>query len=157
MPSSDGDRTIRVQAVLPEWAQALRPLAGVVGVLVDFAKNPVGFVMSIISLYVVNAIFGLFGIIVGSIQAAFDVFVWAFDGARVMLISAASAVGFDILSAIAGLQMQFADAVSLLGPAAPIVAVGVGSLGVYATYRLVVVAAGELPLGSSIVDVLRLR
>lgn len=157
MSGSDGDRIIRVQAVLPSWAQSLRPLANVVGALVEFGRNPVGFVMSIISLYVVNAIFGLFGIIVGSVQAAFDVFVFAFDGARVMLIGAASSVGLDIQSAIAGLMMQVADAVEMLGPAAPIVAVGMGSVLVYATYRLTVVLAGELPLGSSIVDLLGLR
>lgn len=158
----DGTRIIHVTRVvkipLPKELQALAALSSTaITALVMFAENPREFIFRFVSEFVVSSVFGLFGIIVEWIQAAFDLVVLAVDGARSLAIGAFAAVGVDILGALVAVQQQLAAAVATLGPAAPLVAVAAGSVAIYVVARLGIGLLGELPLGSTIVDLLRLR
>lgn len=140
-----------------EVIEALAPLAKVAGVLVRFGTNPVGFVASIISIYVVNTVLNLGAFGVNVVLAGGDILVGIFDFARVVLIWAFGGVGRDILAGVLIVREAVADVVGSAGPAGPIIAAVVVSVGLYGLYRLAVAGLGELPLGSSIVDLLGLR
>ncbi len=151
--SSDGSSRI-IKVELPGWLRALKP---VVGVLVRFGKNPVGFVFSIISLYLSSLFLDLFGLVSGTVLGIFDSFAYVFDLARVFLTGTFGVVGIEILGIVTGIGAALNRALYALGPAAPFVVAIVGSLVIYAAYRGTIALLGEIPGGSSIVDILRLR
>lgn len=132
----DGGSTI-VTVELPGWVRDLRPLASFVDVLVTFARNPFRFVASVISVYLLDGIFGIFGVVVGAIFTAFDYLVAALAFVRGFLVGAFGAVGIDILGVLVELQVSIAGVVATAGPAGPVIAVGVAAVGIYAMYRLV--------------------
>ncbi|GGN92267.1 hypothetical protein [Haloarcula pellucida] len=137
--------------------EALAPLASVARVLVRFGRNPVGFVTTIISLYIVDSVLNIGAFAVNSILSAFGIIVGFFDGIRVTLVTAFGSVGIDILGGYVAVQQSIANVVASAGAAAPFLAIGFASVAVYVGYRVGVALLGELPLGSSIVDLLGLR
>ena len=120
-----------------------------------------GGIFALIGFYLLNGILDIVGIVVGSILFAFDLVVESLATAQRLLIGAFGAAGIDILSALVGLQRAIAGVVEGAGPAAPIVAVGFGAIALYLTWllvtRLAVGLIGELPGGSTLVDLLNLR
>lgn len=151
MPT-DGPRVIKV--VLPNWLQALKPVARV---LIQFGRNPVAFVFSLISLYIANAVLGLFQVATGAVLWIYEGLASIFDMARVFLISGFGSVGIDLLNVVASLGAALNRALFALGPAAPFVVAFVGAAALYGLYRLGIGLLGEVPIGSTVVDVLRLR
>jgi len=100
----------------------------------SFAENPVRFIFSAISLYLLNGLFDIFGVLVGSVLAAFDIVVAAFGFAQGFLVGAFGAVGIDILGALLEVQIALGAAVRGLGPLGPVVAVGGAAVGIYLLY-----------------------
>lgn len=140
-----------------EVLEALAPLASVANVLVRFGTNPVGFVASIISLYIVNTVVNIGAYAVNVILAAFDIVTGALNVVRGGLSWALGGVGDQIIGAILSGRAQVVDVVGGAGPAGPIIAAVVAAVGLYVLYRLGVALLGEIPIGSTIVDLLGLR
>lgn len=151
--SSDGSSRV-IELTLPGWLRALKPVAAV---LVQFGKNPVGFVFSIISLYISSLFIDLFGLVTGVVLGVFDSFAYVFDLARVLLVQAFGFVGIEILGLVAQIGLELRQALFLLGPAAPFLVALVGSLVLYGLYRGTIALLGEVPGGSTLVDFLRIR
>jgi hypothetical protein len=143
-----------IELTLPKWLRELEPYAGV---LLQFAKNPVGFVFSIISLYISSLFLDLFGLASWVVLGVFDSFAYVFDVARLFLISAFGQVGIRILGVVTTFGAELNRALYVLGPAAPFVVALFGSLVFYGLYRGTIALLGEVPGGSTVVDFLRLR
>lgn len=139
------------------------PLQEVMGPLVQFgrlAKEKGGVVpaiFAIITAYILEGIFGVIGVITGSILYAFEIVVGAIEFARDLLVGAFGVVGVDLIGALIDVQREILTVVEGAGPAAPVIAAGAAVVSVLILYRLAVAALGELPIGSSIVDLLGLR
>lgn len=99
-----------------------------------FASDPVGFIFSAISLYILNGIFDILGVLVASVLAAFDYVVAFLSGIQSYLVRFFAFIGVDILAFLAGLQMGVLNAVRGLGPLGPVVAVGGAAVGIYLLY-----------------------
>ncbi|WP_424001192.1 hypothetical protein ACOZ4I_15705 [Haloarcula salina] len=109
----------------------LRAPRSVAQTLFRFATNPVAFVGSIISAYIINAVLNVGGYAVSSILAAFDLVAGVFDYIRVVLTNAFGLLGINLLSAIAALQQEIAAVYASAGAAAPFFAVATAALLVY--------------------------
>lgn len=114
-------------------------------------------IFGLISLYLLNGILDVVGIVVGSILFAFDLVVASLATAQGLLIRAFGAVGIDVLGALVGLQRAIGGVVEAAGPAGPPLAVAFGAVSLYVLWRIGIALLGELPGGSSIVDLLGLR
>lgn len=151
--SADGSGEISTRELL----ETLAPLATVARVLVRFGRNPVRFVATIISLYIVNGFLNLGAFLVNSVLTAFGIVTGAFDFVRVLLVNAFGSLGINILAVYASGQQALADVIATAGPAAPFLATGFTAVVLYVGYRVGVALLGEVPIGSSIVDLLGLR
>lgn len=151
MAPSDGSQRIILD--LPEWLESLQQVAAAIEKHGSFPRA----VFALISAYILDVIFGIFGTIAGAILFAFDVVVGVLGFAQRLLVNGFGIVGIDILGALAGVQRAIAGAIAGSGPLAPVFAtlLAVGTL--YVLYRLAVALLGELPVGSTIVDLLGLR
>jgi len=114
-------------------------------------------IVAIISLYIVNGVLSIGSYIVGSFVAFNDSVTASFRLAQNVLIGSFGSVGVDVLAVGRSIQLQIASVIQGAGPLGPPIAVGLGAIIVYAVYRIIIVALGELPLGSSLVDLLGLR
>lgn len=133
---SDSDGTtqiIQVNPRLPGWLAALKPVAKV---LLAFGRDPYGFVATIISVYVLQSVFGLASYVVGSILAAFNTITGAIGFAQSLLITAFSALGDVLLIPLVALEQALASVVAGAGAAAPIIAVAGSAVLLYGVYRL---------------------
>lgn len=152
MPSDGSNRTITLE--LPGWVQALRPVAAT---LVQFGKNPVGFVFSIISLYISSLFLDLFGLASGVVLGIFDAFAYVFDLSRAFLLGAGGRVGLEIIGLVTWFGASLNRVLYALGPTAPFLVALVGSLVLYGLFRGTIALLGEIPGGSTLVDFLRIR
>lgn len=150
--SADGGETTG-----PELLQALAPLANVAGFLARFGRNPVGFIVSVISLYIVNAVLNLGAFAVNSVLGVFNAVVGAIRAAQALLTGAFAFVGVDILGIFASLNEIVATIAASAGPFGPPLIAAFAAVSIYGTYRVGVALLGEIPIGSSIVDLLGLR
>jgi len=114
-------------------------------------------IFGLISLYILGGILTGVRIVTGSILYVFDLVVGALQVAQSLLIGAFAAVGLDVLGLLGDLGGELGRVVAEAGPLGPPIAVGAAAVGLFAMYRVGVALVGELPLGSSIVDILRLR
>lgn len=130
---------------------------GILDVLVAFGKNPIEFTFNIINLYILGGIFAIFNTIAAGVLGAFDIIVGALVIVRELLVGAFGAVGVDIIGGIVGFQQSLVESLSIFGPAAPIVLTAIAVAVMFLIYRVGVALLGELPIGSSIVDLLGLR
>lgn len=160
----DGSRIIVVQNALPEWVRNLRPLsqvaaalAGAAGFLIAFAKDPVGFVVTVIRNFVVGAVLQAGAFVVETILAGFDIIVGALTFVQRRLVGAFAVVGVDILGVLTSLQRTLAGIVADAGPAGPVIAVLGVAVGLYVLYRVAVAGLELVPGGSSLLTLLRLR
>jgi len=114
-------------------------------------------VFGLISLYILQGIFDVVSIVVGSILYVFDLVVGSIDAARLLLLEAFGAVGADVLGTLVAFQREIATVIESAGPAGPPIAVGATAVLLYVGYRVAVALLGEIPGGSSLVDILGLR
>ena len=113
-------------------------------------------IFALISLYLLNGIFEIFGVFVGAVLFVFDVIVGALSTVLSLLLGAFSAVGIDLLGVLLELEATLAGVVASAGPLGPVIAVGGTALILYVTLefgsRLVVGLIGELPGGSTLLE-----
>ena len=133
-----------------------RALAELVGLVTRYGSLTRA-IVAIISLYILNGVLDVVGIVVGSVLFAFDLIVGSLATAQRLLLGALGAVGIDILAALTSLQREIAGVVEGAGPAGPVIAVAAGAIGLYVLWRVGVALVGELPGGSTLVDLLGLR
>jgi len=114
-------------------------------------------IFALIATYIVGSILSFGAYVVNSVLSVFDFAVASLVWARLRLVQVFGLVGFNIAAALEDVQMAAADAIASLGLLGPPVAIGFGALSLYGTYRVLVALAGELPVGSTVVDLLRLR
>lgn len=150
--SADGGETTGRQLL-----QALAPLATVAGFLARFGRNPVGFIASVISLYIVNSVLNLGAFAINSVLGVFNAIVGAIRAAQALLTGAFAFVGVDILGIFTSLNAIVAELAASAGPFGPPLIAAFAAVSVYLTYRVAVALLGELPIGSSVVDLLGLR
>ena len=122
-----------------------------------FAKNPFRFTFGIISTYIVSVFLGLGDWIVSSVLLVFAWFGGAFNVAGVTLINSVSVVTTPLLVVGRDLTLVIASVVGAAGPLGPPIAGAFAAVLLYVGYRLLIAVAGEFPVGSTIVDLLRLR
>ena len=132
---SGSEDEIQIDVSLPDWVQALRPLSGVVNALVTFGRDPVGFIFTTITSYLLLAVFGVLNVVTESILFAFDLIVAALQYVQNALVGGFGVVGVDILGVLLELQVSVAGVVDGAGPAGPVLAVALAGAGTYAVYR----------------------
>ncbi|WP_254271096.1 hypothetical protein [Haloarcula marina] len=135
----------------------LRVPENVAKTLFAFARNPVTYVGAIISGYIVRSVLNLGAFGVNSVLSAFGIVAGFFDGIRVTLVRAFGSIGIDLLAAYLSVQQVIGSAVRVAGPGGPFLAIGFTAVTLYLGYRVAVALLGEIPVGSSIVDLLGLR
>jgi len=150
MSGSDGGNIVAIPKALLEPLKQLAALA-------DRYGSVPRAIVGLISLYIVNGVLSIGSYIIGSFVALNDSVTASIRLAQNLLIGSLGAVGVDILYVGRSIQLQIATAIQGAGPLGPPIAVGIGALILYAMYRVVILALGELPLGSSLVDLLGLR
>lgn len=140
--SSDGGRVAAIQQL--------------VALVTEYGSLPRA-VFALITLYILNGIFSVIDVVAGSVLFVFDLVVGSVQTAQALLVGAFGAVGVDILGALVGVQQAVSGVVAVAGPLGPPLAVASASLMLYVLYRLTVALLGELPGGSTIVDLLGVR
>jgi hypothetical protein len=146
---------------LPDWVSNLRPLAmlagGAMGTLIAFANDPFGFIFEAISYYILGGLLAVIRLAAGAVLYPFDLLVGALQFIQETLVGAFAAIGIDILEVLAGIQQGLGNLIASAGPAAPVLAVGLASAGLFLTYRLAIAALELVPGGSSILTLGGLR
>jgi len=138
-------------------AKALAGLGDSFWAIVRFARNPFGFVAGIISTYVVGTILYFGRFLAGSILAPFRIAADSLGLVTNRAVLGLSAVTNPLFGLIATVQGILITVVQAAGPAGPIlIGLAAGAV-VYLSVRLLISLAGEVPVGSSLVDFLRLR
>ena len=142
---------------LANYANALTDLAFYANTLTNFASNPQRFIFRFISEYIVGTAIGLGQYLIGSILLVFNTIASYLQTAAFILVGSFQVVTTPILVAGQRLIAAIATAVVAAGPAGPVIAAALTATLLYSTYRLLIAVAGEIPVGSSIVDLLGLR
>jgi len=114
-------------------------------------------IIGVVVSWTVAQILGFGAYIVNSILLVFDYVTGALVTVQRALNVNFAALGTAILTAIWNVQMQIVNTVNPYGPLAPVVLIGVTAIEALLAWRFIVALAGELPLGSGIVDFLGLR
>lgn len=148
---------ITAQQQLPKWLRALRIPLQQLGALYNQYGSVPAAIFGLISLYILNGIIDVVGFVAGAFLAAFDILVGLTVAARRALVGVFGPIGVDLLGVGSELQRVLLDVVARSGPFAPIVAGIVAVVILYGLYRLGVALLGEVPGGSTLVDLLRLR
>jgi hypothetical protein len=106
---------------LPGWIDALRPLAGVVDILVDFANDPTGFVIEIVERYLVTAILTGWRWFLENVVAAFfgAIELGLVEGVAIPLRDGFTAAGSSVYGALEQLRLWAESGLMELGIAAP--------------------------------------
>lgn len=132
-----------------------RVIAELVSLVRSYGSLPRA-IFALISLYLLDGIFSIFGVIVGSILFVFDTLVGSLETALSLLLGAFSAVGVDILGVFLALERTVAGVVASAGPLAPVIAVGGTALILWIVWefgsRLAIGILGELPGGSTLLS-----
>ncbi|MFC6757887.1 MULTISPECIES: hypothetical protein [Haloarcula] len=140
-----------------EVVRRLAPLVRFVDTLTEFARNPRRFIFGFISTYLVATALGFGEYLVSSILLVFDTVAGYFRGSAILLVTSLQTVTTPILGAGRVFTNAVATTVMAAGPLGPPIGAALTALLLYATYRLLIAVIGELPLGSSLVDLLGLR
>ena len=132
-----------------------RVIAELVSLVRSYGSVPRA-IFALISLYILEGIFSIFGVIAGSVLFVFDVIVGSFETVLSLLLGAYSAVGSDILGVFLALERNVAGVVASAGPLGPVVAVGGTALILWIVWefgsRLAIGVLGELPGGSTLLS-----
>lgn len=131
--------------------------AAAIATLVAFATDPVGFIVEVVAAFVVATLLELGAIVVGVVDTFATTLAAIPRVARLALSGAFGAAGDVFIGTVASAYASLLGVVSVAGPAAPLVVVGLLAGTVALTYRVGVALVGELPGGSSLVDILGLR
>lgn len=124
--SADGDEVLFT----------LRAPKSVAKTLFTFATNPVAFIGSIISAYIVSTVLNVGAFGVNAVLAMFDIVAGGFDFVRVRFVNAFSAVGVDLLGVYSMVQQAVTGVIASAGPAAPVLAVAFTAVLVYLGWEL---------------------
>ncbi|MBO4248376.1 hypothetical protein IL252_11180 [Halomicrobium sp. IBSBa] len=155
----DGVTLRTIVETLGPLVQFLRSngIQSTLGTLFRFLRNPVRFVFSIISFYVLNGILNIVSTVTSAVLGAFDYLVASLTFAQRALGQAFGVAGLNVLSARAALNQIVVTLAASAGPAAPILVIGAGAVTLFLIYRVGIALLGELPVGSSVIDLLGLR
>lgn len=136
-----------------EW---LAPIKELVALYEKYGSVPRA-IFGLISLYIADSVLSLGSFAVGVVLSVWDFVTRSIDSARLLLVGLFGGVGGTLLGVAELVVDEVAVAVASLGPFGPPLAVATGALTLYATYRLLIALLGELPGGSSVVDLLGVR
>lgn len=161
----DGPLIIIRKIPLPNWLQALAPVAGTLKKLGAFIQNPSeasfpkfrAAVLSIVTGWIVGGFLDAGAWITAQILLATRPFLRAIGTSQQAIARAFGTVGFAVLNTLRTVNNAVIDTVGVAGPAAPIISAAVVGGTLYLSYRLATSIAGEIPVLSSIVDFLGLR
>lgn len=142
---------------LANVADELTDLANYVNVLTDFASDPFGFVFEIISTYIVGTILGLGRYLIRSVLTAFGFVTAPLQAFGALLVSSLYTVLAPVTALVQQLTAIIATTVMAAGPLGPPIAAMFAAALAYGLYRIIIAVAGEVPVGSTVVDLLRLR
>ena len=143
----------RLTPIPRSWVE---PIQQLVALVKEYGSLPRA-IGAIISLYIVNSVLNFGTYVVESILLLFSYVTGSLAYVQSTLGVNFAAAGTALLAALWSFQIQIATFVSPYGPATPIVMVGLTAIEALVLWRFIVALAGELPLGSSIVDFLGLR
>jgi hypothetical protein len=162
MSASDDSGTVETiaEAALPWWLRILKPVATTLARLAQRIREAGSFqqaVLTIVATWVASSVLGFGEYLIGFVFRLFTPVLRAIGLTERGVVAAFAPAGAAILETFAGLTAAVRDVTGVAGPVAPIIAtllvLGLG----YVTYSVAVAALGELPLGSSLVDLLGLR
>jgi hypothetical protein len=136
---------------------ALAPLAGVASVLVAFGEDPVGFIVEVVAAFLVATLLELGGIAVGAVDTIASTVAAVPRFVRLLVSGAFSQAGALVIGGIADLFRGVATTAQAAGPAGPVLVTVTLALTLVALYRVSVALIGEVPGGSSLVDIFNLR
>lgn len=114
-------------------------------------------ITAIISSYIISSVFGFGSFIIGSVFAVFDALTLSLRWVQQRVGVQFGMAGYTVLDGVRTVQQTIGGAVESLGPAGPIVAIAFAAIVLALVYRVGVALIGELPVGSSVVDILGLR
>jgi len=114
--SSSQDPRDYENPLIPSWIRDLRPLRDHVGTLADFARNPVKFVRTIISVVIVGGLINMGEAIIDALLAVGEAFAAIPDLSFGLIGSAGGAVGDGILQAATWYVGLIEAAAASLGP-----------------------------------------
>jgi hypothetical protein len=143
----------RLTPIPRSWVE---PIQQLVALVKEYGSLPRA-IGAIISLYIVNSVLNFGTYVVESILLLFSYITGSLAYVQAAVGVNFAALGTAILTAIWSVQMQIVNTVNPYGPFAPVVLIGVTAIEALLAWRFIVALAGELPLGSSIVDFLGLR
>lgn len=155
--SSSADDTRTITVALPGWLKRLRPAIEQLGALYDRYGSVPAAVFGLIALYIASAVLSIGQFAVNVVLAVFDPIVQALGITELLIDLGVQTVTTDLVGALVGFRSGIADVAAAAGPLAPVIVVGVAAASLYVVYRVSIALLGELPLGSSLVDLLGLR
>lgn len=143
----------RLTPIPESW---LQPIQQLVALYEEYGSLPRA-IFGLISLYIVNGVLNIGEYIVSSILLLFDYVTGSLGLVQRQLGVSFATVSAGVLTAIWNVQMSIATIVTPYGPLTPVVMIGLTAIEALIIWRILVALLGELPLGSSITDLLGLR
>jgi hypothetical protein len=105
----------------PTWIWALKPLAGVVGVLTAFAANPRAFVLEKVFLYIVEGLIGFTETVAGGIEGLWLLLAESLVSSFDPVFTAGATIATGIGSLLMSIQNGLVETVAVAGPVAPLI------------------------------------
>jgi len=139
-----------------EEESTVKAIAQLAALVEEYGSVPRA-IFTLISIYLLSGIFDIIGVVTGSVLYVFDLGIGSLRVAQGLLIRAFGAVGVDVIETLITLQQEIGRVVESAGPLGPPIAVVSASVMLYVGYRVAVALLGEIPGGSTLVDILRLR
>ena len=148
------DETRVIEVALPDWLQALRP---VVGTLIAFGRNPVGFIITAVATWLVAGALSVGSVLVAGADYAGTLLAAAPQSVQAFLASAFAPVAQTLVGLAGQATASIGAVLATAGPAAPVLVAVFAAVVAVVLYRVGVALLGELPGGSSLVDILDFR
>lgn len=144
MPHQDDPSTFELPTWITRYGSTLR----------EFGRDPSGFVIGIVATWIVGGILMMGRQVLAAILLAFDSILNALALVEGVLVGSLDSVGAPVLELAGRLPAFYAGLVEPFGPLAPVVAVGVGTLIIVATYRLLKALVLEIPILGGLLEFL---
>lgn len=130
---------------------------GFVATLAAFAKDPVGFIVEVVAAFFVATLLELGGIAVAAVDTVAATAATIPRVIGLLLRGAFGQAGAVVIDGIAELYVGIATTARAAGPAGPVLVTVTLALTLVALYRVSVALIGEVPGGSSLVDMFNRR